>query len=122
MSYDLYFWRYADEEAHTPGKDRIYVEHMNAIAEGKPPDGVLPLPKDEIEKAIAANLKAAGWSRDGIFFDKGDAAIEMSLMDHCVSFSLRGRWSGDDANFLINILQDFDLSLFDPQTSERFAL
>ena len=86
------------------------------------PDGIAELPKEEVAASVSANLKAAGWTQDDVFFDKGQATIEVYPHAHFVSFSLRGQWKGDDANFLIDIMKDFGCPLYDPQVSERFAL
>lgn len=122
MSYDLYFWRYGDEAAHPPGKREEFVAHCHALAKGEAPDSIAELPKQDVVDSVTANLKAAGWKQDGIFFDKSGAVIELYADDHHASFSLRGPWQGDDANFLIDIMKEFDCPLFDPQVGERFGL
>lgn len=123
MSYDLYFWRYEDEAAHPPGKREHFVAHCHALAKGEAPQGIATLPQREVVESVVATLKAAGWSQDGIFFENtSGAVIELCADDHHASFSLRGPWQGNDANFLIDIMKDFDCPLFDPQVGERFSL
>ncbi len=122
MSYDLYFWRFKDEGANPPGKDKDYVRVCHSLASGEPLEVVEPLPVGEVESVVGKNLAAEGWSRDGQFWDRNEAVIEVYSDDRHVSISMRGKWSGDHANMLIDIMKEIGCPLFDPQTGERFAL
>ena len=122
MSYDLYFWRFKDEAANPPGKDDAYVRICHNLASGEATEGVEFLPVNEVESTIGKRLAVAGWSQDAQFWDRKGVVIELYSSDRHVSISMRGKWSGDDANMLIDIMKEFGCPLFDPQIGERFTL
>lgn len=122
MSYDLYFWRFVDEAANPPGKEDAYVKICHDLASGETPEAVASLPVNDVKAVVGNKLAAEGWSGDAQFWDRKGAVIEFYSHVRHVSISMRGKWSGDDANMLIDIMKEFDCPLFDPQIGERFAL
>ena len=122
MSYDLYFWRFEDEAANPPGKDDAYVRICHDLAAGEDAEGLASIPVNDVESVVAKKLAAAGWSGEAQFWDRKGVVIEFYSYERHVSISMRGKWSGDDANMLIDIMKEFGCPLFDPQIGERFAL
>lgn len=122
MSYDLNFWRYEDESEDRGARDHraVYL----ALCEGEPPVGLQPLPEKAISDRIAEMMQP-GWSRDGYAWVRPGSVIEQYVRLYHVRFDLRGKWSGDDVNPLIDVLGEFGCPLYDPQVGgfgERFAL
>lgn len=122
MSYDLYFWRFADEAANPPGKDEAYAGICRTLASGETPESIMSLPVDEVRSAIGKKLAADGWSGEAQFWDRNGAVIEFHSDERHVSISMRGKWLGDDANTLIDIMKEYGCPLYDPKIGERFAL
>ena len=57
----------------------------------------------------------------GPFWKKTPSGIaEVYVHPRHVTLSLRGGWTGDDANRLIDVMTGFGCPLYDPQTGERF--
>ena len=124
MSYDLNFWRYRDE-----AKLRRPAEHLAAYQElcergdqADVPD-LDELPVDEIRDKVAAIFDPKRWEMIGAGFweslDGSNAGIEVGVSTLAVRFDLRGGWTAEDANMLIDAMNEFGLPLFDPQVGDH---
>jgi hypothetical protein len=135
MSYDLNFWRYRDEGA--PRTDADHYAIYERLCDGEISIADLEdLPVAAVRRRIAEALR--DWTLESeyccdngdiqIFWCRGagpDASIEALFSPKWARFDLRGRWTGDDANLLIDILNGFGCPLYDPQEKEhgqRFIL
>ncbi len=125
MSYDLCFWRYIDETAQGIGKKPEYLHLYRDLMSDQVPEGMGALAVDEISAAITSAMAVVQeWTLDGVmvWVKEPSGVIEAYVHEFYVSFSLRGAWSGDDVNRLIDVMKPFGCPLFDPQTGERFSL
>ena len=118
MSYDLNFWRYADEAQPRSQKD--HVQTYRDLCAGNPPAGLVELPAGAVRGKLDETF--ADWTPDSLGWEKGGVIVELTQTDHWVRFDLRGPWNGDHANPLIDVMAAFGCPLFDPQTGERFRL
>ena len=116
MSYDLYFWRYEDESAPSTGAREVY----EGLSDGVTPKGLASLVVEDVKSAVADVMGRAGWTQDGVFWERKGVIAEIYVEDRHVQVCLRGKWTGDDANRLIDVMSGFGFPLYDPQTSERF--
>lgn len=127
MSYDLNFWRYSNEDTRRTNAEHLALYHR--LCEGKTsrfPE-LEELPVEDIRQQIGEELKE--WAFGGSHYDKANAfwnrpgspgaSIEALFLSNWVRFDLRGDWTGDDANLLIDVLNTFDCPLFDPQVGEH---
>lgn len=134
MGYDLNFWRYKDEQAggRSPADHlEVYVQ----LCEGATHPDLELLDLDAVRRRLSAVL-ADDW-----VVNDGDAAtgapvlwspksgrpvtIEGSLTAQWIRFDLRGNWTGEDANLLIDVMNEFGTPMFDPQVGDhgtRFVL
>lgn len=121
MSYDLSFWRYEDESKSRSAEDHLEV--YRSLCNGQEPDGLKPLPWPGVRKRF--DIHFHGWRRDGDTWSRNGVVIEMSGTEGSIRFDLRGPWTGDHANPLIDIMKSYSCPLFDPQAAPggmRFAL
>lgn len=123
VSYDLNFWRYADE-----GAARTLDDHLAtyfALSEGEVPEGLVPLDRGAVLAALRAALEPA-WAWEGDAWTRPGAVIEFGGTGASVRIDLRGKWPHGDANRIIDIMaDDFGCPLFDPQIrprGERFSI
>jgi hypothetical protein len=118
LGYDLTFWAYADESIPRTPQDHFSTYQL--LCEGAQPDGFVPLPVDEIRARLQTSLKS--WTQVNGDFEREGAAIQVMLTPVFARFDLYGKWTGDDANALIDLMMDYRCPLFDAQKSERFGL
>ncbi|MBT8416877.1 MAG: hypothetical protein KJO42_05490 [Silicimonas sp.] len=98
-------------------------DHLNIYRQlcgGMAPVGLAALPIDEIKSRLPDIL--AGWRAVGDSFERADAAIQCTITPVWTRFDLYGKWTGDDANTLIDLMQGYGCPLFDPQKQTRFTL
>ncbi len=120
MSYDLNFWRYEEESRPRPIEDHVEIYRM--LCEGAEVTELAVLPINAIKEALI-NKAPAEWAWNGSAWEREHGGpIEVMLRPNWVRFDLYGNWSGDDANWLIDMMASFRCPLFDPQVPERFAL
>ena len=123
MSYDLNFWRYADETRKLSTADHLSV--YEALCDGLQPDGLADLPLDDIQTRLTQVLQK-DWSWAGGAWTKPGTVIEFRGTKLWIRFDLRGSWRGEDANTLIDVVAgEFRCPLLDPQirhSGERFPL
>ena len=115
VSYDLNFWRYVDEDV--PRSDEDHLAVYNALCDGREPEGLMPLPWPGLRKRIEIHFHS--WARDGDVWTKKGVVVEMSGSQGWVRFDLRGPWTGDQANPLIDIMKTYRCPLFDPQAGAQ---
>lgn len=134
MSYDLNFWRYRDESAVRTDADHLAIYERLCEDETTEFPELEDLPVAAIRQRIANVL--GEWTFEGdyhegaeAFWSRGAGAdasiIEAFFVPKWVRFDLRGRWTEEDANRLIDVLSGFGCPLFDPQEGEqgrRYAL
>lgn len=115
------FWQQAPDVRSAPHS--VYQSLMN---EGRD-DELIPLPLASVLASLAKAFE--GWSHapspDGacpVFWSDGQTSVELSWSSVHVCAELRpaGSWSVEVANRFIDVLADFDIPHFDPQTGERF--
>ena len=80
----------------------------------------MPLPVDDIRAQLPSVL--SDWVQVNGDFERKGAAIQVMLTPVFARFDLYGKWSGDDANALIDLMMEYRCPLFDAQKSERFVL
>ena len=118
MGYDLTFWAYADESIPRTPKDHLSSHEL--LSGGAEPEGFVLLPVDDIRARLPSVLP--GWTQVNGDFEREGAAIQVMLTPVLARFDLYGKWTGDDANALIDLMMEFRCPLFDSQKSERFVL
>ncbi|MSU92247.1 hypothetical protein GE300_22210 [Rhodobacteraceae bacterium 2CG4] len=117
MSYDLNFWRYADEGAARTLDDHLATYH--ALSKGEVPAGLGPIDRGAVLAALRAALEPA-WTWEGGAWTRPGAVIEFGGTAASVRIDLRGKWPHSDANRIIDIMaDDFGCPLFDPQIRPR---
>jgi hypothetical protein len=122
MSYDLVFWKQTPLETKSPQ------EILDAIATGQDPiEGLQTL---TIESFVSRCLEVFPFARrerngdhEWIVLDQPELpwSFQAEWSRIHIWVTLRGDWSGDTANQLIDLASEIDCPLFDPQTSERFT-
>ena len=90
-------------------------------------DGLLPLPLASILASLEKQFPEANPvpAPDGpcpVFWEDGQTSVEFWWSDVHVAAELRpaGLWSGEAANRVIDVLAEYQVPLYDPQTGERF--
>ena len=102
------------------------VETYRALLDGRTPTGLAPLPLDQALTALADAvtgfdpLPAVGGPCP-VFAEVDGAIVELSWSPAHVLVELRGRWTGDLANRVIDVMLQYDCPLYDPQIDERFT-
>lgn len=112
MSYDLSFWKYKSDIK--PDTQKVYTRLNN----GDSVDGLEDLPKNDILKRIAREFKS--WKRvDDRSWESEKGSFQLYFTNQYFRVDCYGM-SGTDMNKFIDIADEFDLPLYDPQTNERF--
>lgn len=124
MGYQLVFWHQGDD---APAPLDVY----EALMGGADVPSLHPLPITSILVALSDAFPGTELSSDSnvkqpVFWqhDKGTTVVELSWSDVHVSTELRpfGRFSGEIANGVIDVLRTFGCPVYDPQTGERFTV
>jgi hypothetical protein len=122
MSYELVFWRQLTSDQRAP--DEIY-----ALIHERPSDTKLSvLPVEAFVARILQIFPAAVREPNGesewihCVGEDGAWSFQVEWFGQAVRVDMRGAWSNDTANALIDIGQEFGCPLYDPQTRERFKL
>lgn len=119
MGHQLVFWQQAPDsspDAHDVYRELMHDGHV---------DGLRSLPLAPILTSLATEFAGIDPvpSPDGsrpVFWQDGETVIEFWWSEVHVGAELRGPWSGEVANRVIDVLAEFGLPLYDPQTGERF--
>lgn len=111
MSYDLNFWCYEDEDRPRSEADHLAV--YRALSDGHAVSGLKPLGWPGLKERLATRFR--DWTRDGDTWTKAGVVVELSGTPVSVRFDLRGAWTGEMANDLIDIMKEHECRLFDPQ-------
>lgn len=118
MGYDLSFWAYADESVSRTPEDHLHTYTL--LSEGEKPDGLVALNSEDVRARLPEVLH--GWTPENGNFESSRGAIQVTLGPYHARFDLYGKWSGDDANALIDLMMGFGCPLYDSQKNERFVL
>ena len=121
MGYDLNFWAYADETVPRTPDDHLAT--YTQLCNGTGPVTLALLPVDGILAQLPSVL--TGWTADGNSIERPGAAIMVTTTSVWVRADLYGKWTGDNANTLVDFMQTHGCPLYDPQIppkGERFAL
>ncbi len=92
------------------------------LCNGAAPDALALLAVDDILARLRDVLP--DWTSDGHSFERPGAAIMATTTPVWVRADLYGKWTGDDANALVDVMRTYGCPLFDPQIppkGERFA-
>jgi hypothetical protein len=113
MSYDLDFWRY---------KADVKFDHQTVyeqLSDGRRVDGVEDLPIDAIVRRV--NELFADWERyDDVTFDGGEpGGFQLFTTPQFFRVDCYGM-SGDEMDKFIDIGNEFECPLYDPQVGRRF--
>ncbi|MEL6266245.1 MAG: hypothetical protein AAFR52_11470 [Pseudomonadota bacterium] len=119
MSYDLAFWRYAED-----ARSRTRADHEATylrLLDGEPTDGVAALDTATLASVIGDSLSQAGWTAaDDGFWDRGeDSSLELTLDRQWVGFCLRGDWAWDTIGPAAAAIGEVaGCGMYDPQTGD----
>lgn len=115
MSYTLAFWRGGDGAECT--------ETYNRLNNGDRVDGVHPVDKAVVERALA-DLDGWTWSQSMLYppgsHIEGSPVFDVFVDTHavtCTGYSVEAA----DINTVIDAMRELGFRLYDPQTGERFA-
>ena len=119
MGHQLMFWQQDPDDRAEPRA--VY----HAVMQAERADGLVPLPLAQILTSLANQFAGVDPvpTPDGpcpVFWEDGETIIEFWWSDVHVGAELRGPWSGEVANRVIDVLAEFRVPLYDPQTGERF--
>ena len=115
MSYDLNFWKYADERSSS--------NHQNLyelLSDGQFVEGLLEIPVEAIVSRISQVFLAEGWTTiDQTSWERGIGMFQLFTTPQFIRVDCYGM-DGDGMNRFIDIAAEFKLPLYDPQVSTRF--
>lgn len=113
MSYDLDFWRYK------PGVVLNHQQVYEQLSDGQTVDGLEELPINDILARVKEVF--ADWQQlDGANYDGGDrGAFQITTTPQLFRVDCWGM-DGEDMNRFIDVANEFDCPLYDPQVGERY--
>jgi len=115
MSYDLNFWKYKDESAAN-NHQAIY----ERLSNGEFVEGLSEIPVNEILERITEVFTALGWtSEDEETWEGESGAFQIYTTPQFLRFDCYGMES-EEFKYLIDIGNEFELPLYDPQILKRF--
>ena len=113
MSYDLNFWKY---------KEGIYLDNhavYERLSDGEIVDGLEELPIDRIIQRVDSEF-AIGWEkRDGLNWESKKGAFQIFTTEQFFRIDCYDM-EGDDMNIFIDIANEYDCPLYDPQVGKRY--
>jgi hypothetical protein len=113
MSYDLNFWKY---------KERIYLDNQDVyerLSNGDTVDGLEKLPIAKILQRVNSEF-ADGWEKlDELNWESKKGAFQIFATDHFFRIDCYDMES-EDMNKFIDIANEFDCPLYDPQVGKRY--
>ncbi len=114
MGIDLDFWKY--KRGARKENEKVYEE---VCCDGGIMDCLEELPVKDILKRVGAEF--ADWTAVGEkdYEKDGCGAFSISVTPQSVRFDCYDM-SGEDMNRLMDVMQEFDCPLYDPQLGERF--
>lgn len=116
MSYDLDFWRYADESMLNDHQ-AIY----ERLSDGEHVAGVAEIPIQEVLRRTADVFTELGWNAvDEETWESERGNFQIFSTSQFFRVDCYGM-NGDDMNLFIDIASEFGLILYDPQVRERFS-
>jgi len=113
MSYDLNFWRYK------PGRALKHEQVYEELCDGKTVEGLEEIPIDQFVARVIQEF--ADWERlDETTFDGGDrGSFQLTTAPQSFRVDCYGM-DGEDMNRFIEIANEFECPLYDPQVGQRF--
>ena len=115
MSYDLNFWKYADERLSSN-----HQEVYELLSDGQFVEGLLEIPVEAIVTRINQVFMASGWSTvDETSWEGEIGAFQLLTTPQFISVDCYGM-DRDGINRIIEIASEFKLPLYDPQLGKRF--
>lgn len=119
MGYQLVFWQ------QNPDRRADARDVYQSLMQDERPGALLPLPLAPVLRSLANEFAGIDPmpTPDGqrpVFWEEGETVIEFGWSVVHVVAELRGAWSGEVANRVIDVLGEYRLPLYDPQTGERF--
>ena len=114
MSYDLDFWKYK------PGVMLDHQQVYERLSDGQQVEGLCDLPIVDILQRVKIVFTDAGWEQlDELNWEGDDGAFQIFTTPQFIRFDCYSM-DGDDMNRIIDIADEFDCPLYDPQAGQRY--
>ena len=113
MSYCLNFWRY---------QDGVYLDNQEVyekLSNGETIEGLEDIPISDILDRIS-DVFTNGWEKlDDLNWESGNGAFQIFTTIQFIRIDCYGM-EGEDMNRFIDIADEFNCPLYDPQARKRF--